>query len=90
MIISRTPFRASLFYVEPEHQQAVRERLKGLIEVRVSVDYSGSKIVVYEPEGLAACRPMADYIRPTAGRRPGFSARARRYRCRPQRAAPAR
>jgi len=41
-----------LFYVEPERQQAVREALKPLVEVRFGVDYAGSKIVVYEPNGL--------------------------------------
>lgn len=44
-----------LFYVEPEHQQAVRERLKPLIQVKFDVDRDGSKIVVYEPEGLERC-----------------------------------
>jgi D-glycero-alpha-D-manno-heptose-7-phosphate kinase len=41
-----------LFYVEPENQQKVRERLSKLIEVDINIDYAGSKIVVYEPGGL--------------------------------------
>lgn len=41
-----------LFYVEPEHQAAVRERLNKLIEVTFNVDFDGSKIVVYAPNGL--------------------------------------
>jgi D-glycero-alpha-D-manno-heptose-7-phosphate kinase len=41
-----------LFYVEPERQQSVREALAPLVEVRFDVDYAGSKIVVYEPNGL--------------------------------------
>ena len=41
-----------LFYVDPSRQAAVRERLRHLIEVRVGVDTTGSKIVVYEPDGL--------------------------------------
>ncbi len=41
-----------LFFVEPARQQAVREALRHLIEVQFDVDYNGSKIVVYEPDGL--------------------------------------
>jgi D-glycero-alpha-D-manno-heptose-7-phosphate kinase len=41
-----------LFYVEPQHQAAVRERLKNLIEVRFDVDRAGSTVVVYSPNGL--------------------------------------
>ncbi|OAN46739.1 kinase [Paramagnetospirillum marisnigri] len=41
-----------LFYVRPENQAKVRERLKNLIHVDFDVDTSGSKIVVYEPNGL--------------------------------------
>ncbi len=41
-----------LFYVEPRHQQALRERLKKLIEVKFGVDRVGSTIVVYSPDGL--------------------------------------
>jgi D-glycero-alpha-D-manno-heptose-7-phosphate kinase len=39
-----------LFYVEPEQQQAVRERLAKLIEVQFDIDHSGSRIVVYDPD----------------------------------------
>lgn len=38
-----------LFYVEPEHQQRVAERLSSLIRVGFDIDGFGSKIVVYEP-----------------------------------------
>ncbi len=41
-----------LFYVPPERQAEVRQRLCSLIEVAVAPDYSGSKIVVYQPHGL--------------------------------------
>jgi D-glycero-alpha-D-manno-heptose-7-phosphate kinase len=41
-----------LFYVEPENQAKVKERLNSLIHVDFDVDPSGSKIVVYEPDGL--------------------------------------
>lgn len=43
-----------LFQVPPEHQAAVKERLAGLINLPLGIDYSGSKIVVYEPNGLNA------------------------------------
>ena len=38
-----------LFFVEPAKQQAVRERLRRLVEVEVDIAPSGSAIVVYEP-----------------------------------------
>lgn len=41
-----------LFYVEPEKQAAVRERLSSLIHVAFDIDTAGSRIVVYEPDGL--------------------------------------
>lgn len=41
-----------LFFVEPRKQAAVRAALTNLIEVQIDVDYSGSKVVVYEPDGL--------------------------------------
>ncbi|KJS35648.1 MAG: kinase [Rhodospirillaceae bacterium BRH_c57] len=41
-----------LMFVEPHRQDAVRAVLRGLIEVGIRIDYSGSKIVVYEPDGL--------------------------------------
>ena len=41
-----------LFYVEPENQQLVREALAKLTEVHFDLDHVGSKIVIYEPDGL--------------------------------------
>jgi D-glycero-alpha-D-manno-heptose-7-phosphate kinase len=41
-----------LFYAEPDTQQKVREALGHLTEVHFDVDHAGSKIVVYEPNGL--------------------------------------
>ncbi|BAE49877.1 kinase [Paramagnetospirillum magneticum] len=41
-----------LFYVAKEQQDSVRKALSRLIEVQFDIDYSGSKIVVYEPKGL--------------------------------------
>lgn len=41
-----------LFYVEPQHQDAVRQALSKLIHVKFDIAPEGSKIVVYEPEGL--------------------------------------
>ena len=38
-----------VFFVEPEKQARVRERLKGLIEVGITIDSSGSNVVVYHP-----------------------------------------
>ena len=38
--------------VKPEIQMTVRERLKDLVYVDFDIDYSGSKIVVFEPNGL--------------------------------------
>jgi D-glycero-alpha-D-manno-heptose-7-phosphate kinase len=40
------------FLVEPERRERVRARLKGLIEVNVGFDVDGSKIVLYQPDGL--------------------------------------
>ncbi len=42
-----------LFFVEPSKRQAVKDRLKHLIRVDFSIDRVGSRIVVYEPAGLA-------------------------------------
>lgn len=39
-----------LLFVPPERQNAVRERMKGLIPVAFRFDMGGSKIVVYEPD----------------------------------------
>lgn len=41
-----------LFFVEPAKQQAVRERLKTLIEVEIDIDQSGSSVVLYRPNGF--------------------------------------
>ncbi|QDO96332.1 kinase [Ferrovibrio terrae] len=41
-----------LFYVPPGRQEAVRQALPKLIEVKFGIDTAGSRIVVYEPEGL--------------------------------------
>jgi D-glycero-alpha-D-manno-heptose-7-phosphate kinase len=41
-----------LLYVEPERRVAVAERLRRLIRVGFDIDRSGSRIVVYEPDGL--------------------------------------
>jgi D-glycero-alpha-D-manno-heptose-7-phosphate kinase len=40
------------FFVEPENRERVRERLKDLIHVSVGLDRGGSKIVLFQPEGL--------------------------------------
>jgi D-glycero-alpha-D-manno-heptose-7-phosphate kinase len=41
-----------LFLVEPDQRDQVRERLKNLIHVNVGFDNEGSKIVLYQPNGL--------------------------------------
>ena len=41
-----------IFLVEPDKRQQVRERLADLIHVPVDIDYDGSKIVLYQPDGL--------------------------------------
>ena len=41
-----------LLFVRPEVQQRVREALSQLIHVPVRFDSSGSKIVLYQPNGL--------------------------------------
>jgi D-glycero-alpha-D-manno-heptose-7-phosphate kinase len=41
-----------IFLVEPDRRQQVRERLAKLIHVPIDVDYDGSKIVLYQPNGL--------------------------------------
>jgi len=41
-----------LFYVPPERQPAVRHALSRLVEVDFELDAAGSKVVVYEPDGL--------------------------------------
>jgi D-glycero-alpha-D-manno-heptose-7-phosphate kinase len=42
-----------LLFVEPEKRRAVREALSRLIEVDFKMEGSGSRIVVYEPNGFA-------------------------------------
>jgi len=41
-----------MFLVEPDRRLQVRESLADLIHVPVDVDYDGSKIVLYQPDGL--------------------------------------
>jgi len=41
-----------LFYVEEKSQQKVRKALDKLTEVHFDIDHAGSKIVIYEPDGL--------------------------------------
>jgi len=41
-----------LFIVEPDKQARVRAALKDLVAVKIAIDNVGSKIVVYEPDGL--------------------------------------
>jgi D-glycero-alpha-D-manno-heptose-7-phosphate kinase len=41
-----------LLFVEPDKQEAVKERLKDLVWVDFGIDDVGSKIVLYEPSGL--------------------------------------
>jgi D-glycero-alpha-D-manno-heptose-7-phosphate kinase len=41
-----------VFLVEPGKREQVRERLKNLIHVSVATDNDGSKIVLYQPNGL--------------------------------------
>lgn len=41
-----------VFLVEPDKREQVRERLKDLIHVNIGFDNEGSKIVLYQPDGL--------------------------------------
>ena len=41
-----------LFIVEPDRQDKVRDALKDLVSVKIAIDNVGSRIVVYEPDGL--------------------------------------
>jgi D-glycero-alpha-D-manno-heptose-7-phosphate kinase len=41
-----------VFVVEPERREAVREKLKDLIHVSFGFDTEGSKIVLYQPNGM--------------------------------------
>jgi D-glycero-alpha-D-manno-heptose-7-phosphate kinase len=43
-----------LLFAKPEHQAAIRDRLKTLIHVPFNFDNSGSKAVFYQPNGLQA------------------------------------
>jgi D-glycero-alpha-D-manno-heptose-7-phosphate kinase len=41
-----------VFLVEPDKREQVRQRLKKLVHVNVGFDHEGSKIVLYQPNGL--------------------------------------
>ena len=41
-----------LFFVRPERKQKVLEKLKKLVHVSFRFDFTGSKIVVYEPNNF--------------------------------------
>jgi len=41
-----------LLFAEPEKQASIRERLKDLIHVPFEFDHSGSRVVLYQPNGL--------------------------------------
>jgi D-glycero-alpha-D-manno-heptose-7-phosphate kinase len=41
-----------LLFAKPEHQPAIRERLKSLIHVPFEFEESGSRVVLYQPDGL--------------------------------------
>jgi len=41
-----------LLFVEPAKQPVVRQALSRLIEVDFKIEGSGSRVVVYEPNGL--------------------------------------
>ena len=41
-----------MFFARPEQHAAIREKLNGLIYVPIKFDTSGSKIVMYQPNGL--------------------------------------
>ena len=38
-----------LFYAEPEYHEAIKNSLKGLINIPFRFDFSGSKIIIYQP-----------------------------------------
>ena len=42
-----------VFFVPPDRQPAVRERLSKLIHVSFQIDTAGSRIMLYEPNGFA-------------------------------------
>ncbi|WP_267423506.1 hypothetical protein [Methylobacterium sp. GC_Met_2] len=41
-----------LFFVEPEKREALRARLSNLIEVDIDVDFDGSRVMLFEPDGF--------------------------------------
>jgi D-glycero-alpha-D-manno-heptose-7-phosphate kinase len=41
-----------LLFVRPDQQDKVRERLRGLVHVPFAFENSGSRIVLYQPNGL--------------------------------------
>jgi D-glycero-alpha-D-manno-heptose-7-phosphate kinase len=41
-----------LFFIPPDRRRALRDALRGLIEVSIDVDRDGSSIVVFEPGGF--------------------------------------
>jgi D-glycero-alpha-D-manno-heptose-7-phosphate kinase len=41
-----------LLFAKPERHAAIRERLKGLVHVSFNFDDSGSRVVLYQPNGL--------------------------------------
>jgi D-glycero-alpha-D-manno-heptose-7-phosphate kinase len=41
-----------LLFAKPEHQAAIRQRLSGLVHVPFTFDDSGSRVVLYQPNGL--------------------------------------
>ncbi len=49
-----------LLFVEPDHQVHVRERLASLIHVPFQFENSGSRIVLYQPNGLGGLWPMTE------------------------------
>lgn len=53
-----------VFVTRPECRAAVSEALRGLVQVRIDIDNDGSRIMVYEPNGIGEMRAMAD---PAAG-----------------------
>lgn len=41
-----------LIFAKPEHQPAIRDRLKNLVHVPFNFENSGSRVVLYQPNGL--------------------------------------
>jgi len=41
-----------LLFAKPKHQAAIRQRLSGLVHVPFTFDDSGSRVVLYQPNGL--------------------------------------